>query len=312
MQSMTYMPYAKGLFKLGLGASVAGGTVLKADVYTFTGDINSGWRVNGNWDEPDWPEDGDTAIIPANKTVCVGCDDSQFDSACTDIQVASTAVVEIEGVDDDFSLTLKANSTIDGQIIFTGSGMAAPKLSIAGNLTISSSGDGAARIRGGIEHDGLSFGMITSVGDSVLTIASGFTIQGAVSVDAKAVNQGLFLVNHASDTMSLDGGNEKSGTSTGKWKVTAGELHVRPDVTVAGGAKWVLKVDPETSAIVIHCDVTINDLTGDVDQTGGTFRFQSDFCTTGDVTLKSVAASEDPHVSVEFGKTATFNAASCP
>jgi hypothetical protein len=306
------MPYAKGLFKLSLGASVAGATVLKADVFTFTGNVNSGWRVNGNWDEPNWPEDGDTAIIPANKTVCVGCDDSENHSECTDIQVALTGVVEIEGAEDNYSLTLHENSTVDGEIIFTGSGMdTSPKLIIAESLTITSSGTSVARIRGGIDHDGLSYGEILDVDGATLTIDSTVTVQGAITVRAPIVNEGVFLVNHAADTMTLSD-DAKDGASTGKWKVTAGDLIVWSNVTVTGSAKWILKGDPGVSSITIQTGADVDSLSGDLDQTGGWFYIGSDFCTTGDITLKSVEVGEDAKLQVKFGKEATFNAASCP
>lgn len=300
------MPYAnKWFLTIGFAMAVAGAAPLKGDVFTFTGNVNNGYHVNGNWDKPNWPDGDDTAVIPANKTCCVGCTDSQTDDECHDFDVASTAVIELHSF---YKLTVFANSTLEGEIVFQNAGEEfSPALAIGNPLTISRGTSTIARIRGG--HDGLSRGQITGAAGDTLTIANGVTVQGAITVRAQVVNEGVFLVNDGADVMTLVD-EVKDSTSTGKWKVTAGKLGVY--CTMTGGARWILKGAPDNSTIEIQTGAIVNDLSGDVDQTGGLFYFGVDFCTIGDITVKSVEVDEDPHIFVKFGKTATFNKGSCP
>jgi len=89
--------------------------------FTFTGDVNCGWNVDGNWDLENYPQAGDTATIPSGKMVCIGTQESPSSSACYWINVETGAVVEIHN--QGRSLTISANSTIRGDILFKGIGV---------------------------------------------------------------------------------------------------------------------------------------------------------------------------------------------
>ncbi len=286
------------LFAVGLVAAPAG-----ADVFTFEGTINNGWNVDGNWDIPGYPDDAnDKAIIPSGEMVCVGCPDSTGPSLCGDIQVDATAVGAIEIWGEGTTLTISKDSTVNGVILFKGIIVKfRPSLELRGDVEITGSGTISAA-------GNLTPGSIWSVnGAKKLTIPNGFTIKGSIAINTALENNGLVLVNDADDILWL-GDGAKSGGSSGKWKVTAGELHV--DCEVTGGAKWILKGGQSTSFIRIESGAVTDALSGDVKLEGGTFQIDDTFCTIGDIT--ATAGADEPMIKVKWGTTATLNAVSCP
>ncbi|RJP40515.1 MAG: hypothetical protein C4547_02605 [Phycisphaerales bacterium] len=285
---------------VGLSAAPALG-----ETYTFTGAIDCGWNVKGNWNPTSgYPGSGDTAIIPASKTVCVGEDEkSPGNSDCGELVVDdTTAIVDI--YDQGGTLTIESAAEINGEIRFRGQpGEFGPALHFGGDIAI----EGTGIIRGD-NASGLVLGRITGAAGDVVTIPSGFTIKGSISIHAELVNNGLVLVDDENDTLQLLT-NLKSGGSTGKWKCTDGTLFVG-FCTVSGSAKWVLKGDVQTSELHFASTGTTDSLSGDFDVTGGTFRIDTPLCTSGDITVK--AGANNPKVIVIRNTTVTFNNPSCP
>ncbi len=283
-----------------------------AEDYTFdppSGDTG-GWNVVNNWKDsngertgyPDSPEDN--ATIPSGKTVTVG-DDPRENSTVGAIVLENGGTIELY---EYFSLTINDNSTINGDILFKSCGIDfCASLTIGEPLIVTGNG----RIRGGLNHHDLTPGYISGAQGDTLTIASTFTIQGAIEIKAELINNGVVLVNHAYDTLKLTEW-PKIGESGAKWKVTDGKLYVQCQVT--GGAKWILKGGQSSSLIFIKNDDDTNtsNLSGDVKLTGGTFRIDKTFCTTGDITATaSTNEDNDPMIKVKQSTTATLNASSC-
>jgi hypothetical protein len=203
----------------------------QATTYTFTGDVDSSWSTQGNWDPTDGPPDGDdVAIIPNGETVHVDSNEE-----CGKLQVESGGTVRIFG---EFRLTItdehiQLDSVVDGAIRFWRDGDDdVGTLRIDGDVTITGNN---GVIVGGDNHNSLTGGVIDGTDSSAtLTLnqtGGGLRVLDEIEIKVELINNAQVGAETKGDTLTLST-NGKLGS--GVWFAQGSTLKVDTQVTGAG------------------------------------------------------------------------------
>jgi len=204
-----------------LSAAALGG-----DTFTFAA-TDGDWGNHLNWSGPenDFPQEGDIAIIPADKT----CHVANNYRHCEILRVYADGVLIIEApywlkIGDSSENT---TSIIGGEVQLEGDGSnrAGLKVNVGSVALDVGESPGNAMIRTTSGTGELSTCCIP--GDQVLTVGAGITVKGNMLIDVSIENNGEFKVDSAGDTMQIDqvgGYDEPEITGTGDFTVSAGTL----------------------------------------------------------------------------------------
>lgn len=260
------------------------------------------WDSAGNWSCGDIPGSDDTAIIASGKTCTVASGGS--DQACISFDVGGTLVIETGR-----TLTISANSVVDGIVNMQGS------LSLSSSLTISGDGTIILQQKTGT---GAYTSQITGAGTLTLSDDGGgdeLTVVGTGEIDNVLVNNAVVRARTHAGGSDFDGQLELNGdmSGSGRFEADDGEaLEVIGEAT--GAATWTRLDGDRDNRIVIQAACCV---TGDVLIIAGTLDVEADFCTTGDLELGDTDNDDDgASVEVAAGRTAIFGVAitscSCP
>lgn len=248
-------------------------------------------------------------------------------------------------VDDGAAVTIanSAPATVDHINIRNGGTMT---VNTNGKLTLTDASNTRSRINGTLElkatlyiadshtirGDGgniamSGFGLIDGPSNKTLTIdgvgstrATSLTIHGSGEIKAALMNKAYIVADRAGETLYLDE-NPKDSTTAGHWMAEGHETATLYAHTaeIRGGGWWELI---DTSSTItrlgrIWVDPCCVNLSGEVINLNGELCVGSIFCTTGDLTIRSVGAPlSQPVVHTEKlsgypDPVATFAAGSC-
>jgi hypothetical protein len=265
------------------------------------------WNVDTDWSPNGVPGPQDTATIPAGMRVQVLGDEEIGELILEKNFASGPGIVRIRG---DASLTIHGGSDgFDGEIRFEKGnlGEAGAELRIENDLTLS--GDGGKIVGHNLGTDSpWRAGVIRGKdGDEELTIEippseAGVSIEGAVEVRVKLVNNGIVTVGDSRDTLSLTTGTKSGG---GFWDAKNGGV-LSVDVAVSGSGIWYA-TDPCST---IQFNVAPTSLTGDVEvYDAAILDINENFSTTGELTFRQRSNNGVfPEIRVAAGKTAEFSA----
>lgn len=282
-----------GFVVIALGMStIAEGDPPSCDI-TFDGDINNFWHVADNWDSDTLPTDTQVACIVSGATVHVWYAASGQDRAEA-VYIDSTSAVHVWGGDN---LTLCAGascvaSQIDGVLDIYKLG----KVIIGDDHTFNGSG----LIKMGLSGNASGDPLVEGASDTtVITLASGLTLQGWGDLDLVVTNNGTVAAR--SGTLELQHG----GDGSGKWtaETSTGRLLISGEIE--GSATWELDDD---AGAKIEIDATSECLTGDVEVSLGTLDVDANFRTTGELQMGGASSLVD----VAGTKSAKFSMQSVP
>ena len=289
------------LVLLSVGALALVPTVATAQP-TFIFDVTSGnWHTRENWDPTSGPpQAGDRAIIPSGKTCTI---DTANQEALV-VEVIGTLIIKGKTLSMLPTSTTSPSMKVNGTVKFEKPGQTTPKLihneaniPFPPPFKIFTDNAGTLVADGAAGHEGI----IEETNTSILDVQSGVTIKGSISVDGIGlINDGLFLVDNASDTMFIGGTSVGLlSVGSGTFEVSDGDMFIRRLKPNAETFTGKLIVSGGTMTFTTHVGST-GPSEAKVEVSGGTLLFEADWQSLGGLDFTGGT------IKVAANETATF------